>query len=251
MNKQASVLGANTYGATDITDFYDCMEEYQGTYKLAVHDLPDIIARHVTGTAALDFACGCGRSTRFVMRLGFDVVGADVSEAMLTNARRRDPEGKYFLVGDGDLGSLKGSAFNLILSAFPLSNMTTRTGIAKILTEQKTLLAPDGRLILIEANPILYHHEWVSFTTAAFPENVDAKSGDPVPVHYRGRMDKPVVDILWTDEDYRHCFKSADLRCLDVQRPLAAEDDPGPWFSEREIAPWVIYVLEATRADKR
>ena len=74
--------------------------EFPGTYYLAYRDLPQIIAAHVKGKKALDFGCGTGRSTRFLKRLGFDVVGVDISEDMLTKARELDPDGDYCLVDD-------------------------------------------------------------------------------------------------------------------------------------------------------
>lgn len=243
-------LGAETYRASDIADYFDSLE-FDGTYALAIRDLPETVARHVTGSKALDFACGCGRSTRHLKTLGFDTVGADVSPAMLKNARLHDPQGRYVLVGDGDLSNLDGRSFDLILSAFPLSSMTSRDGIAKILSALRLLLAPQGRMILIEANHWLYHHEWVSFTPAAFPQNINAQSGDPVPIHFRGFPDQAVVDTIWKDEDYRHCFQAAGLECIEVQRPLAHDDDPGPWMSERDIPPWVIYVLSDAGAVRR
>jgi hypothetical protein len=53
--------------------------------------------------------------------------------------------------------------------------------VRNILTEFAKLLAPDGRVVLVEASDRLYQHEWVSFSTSAYPENAEAKSGDPVP----------------------------------------------------------------------
>ena len=235
-------LGAETYTDSDMADFFDRLE-FDGTYELAVRDLPGIIEKHVIGRSALDFACGCGRSTRHLKSLGFSAIGADVSPAMLKNARRRDPRGVYHLVGDGELDALDGHHFDLILSAFPMSSMTSLTGIAGILAGLRPFLSKRGRMILIEANHLLYRHEWVSFTPAAFPQNAEADSGDPVPIHFRGFPEKAVVDTLWKDEDYRQSFAAAGLVCLDVQRPLVDEEDPRPWMSERDIPPWVIYVL--------
>ena len=77
--------------------------EFPGTYYLAYRDLPSIVAEHVQGRMAIDFGCGAGRSTRFLRRLGFDVVGVDVAAHMLDRARERDPQGDYRLVPDGDL----------------------------------------------------------------------------------------------------------------------------------------------------
>ena len=64
--------------------------EFPNTYYLAYRDLPDIIAEHVRGKRALDFGCGTGRSTRFLKKLGFDVIGIDISGDMLEIARNLD-----------------------------------------------------------------------------------------------------------------------------------------------------------------
>ena len=90
--------------------------EFPGTYWLAFRDLPSLIEAHVTGTRALDFGCGTGRSTRFLRDLGFDVVGVDIAESMLSRAREIDPDGDYRRVPDGRLPGLSAGSFDLILS---------------------------------------------------------------------------------------------------------------------------------------
>jgi SAM-dependent methyltransferase len=92
--------------------------ELPGTYYLAYRGLPAILRQHAHGSAALDFGCGAGRSTRFLRDLGFDVVGLDISEPMLTRARQRGPAGTYLPVSDGDLTGLAASTYDLILAAF-------------------------------------------------------------------------------------------------------------------------------------
>ena len=76
----------NVYNDARRADAYAALE-FPGTYWLAFRDLPEIIARHVTGPVALDFGCGAGRSTRFLKRLGFDATGVDVSASMIEHAR--------------------------------------------------------------------------------------------------------------------------------------------------------------------
>ncbi|MEM9105519.1 MAG: methyltransferase domain-containing protein, partial [Pseudomonadota bacterium] len=102
MAKTTRHLGSHTYANTELADFFAGLA-IEGTYQLAFRDLPDIISRHVTGTSALDFGCGAGRSTRFLKSLGFNATGVDISQSMLVNARRQDAEGNYFQVGEGDL----------------------------------------------------------------------------------------------------------------------------------------------------
>lgn len=250
MEKDSAVLDTNPYDDAELADYYSGLD-YAGTYRLAVRDLPDIIARQVRGGAALDFACGGGRSTRFLKSLGFDTIGADISQHMLENATRQDPEGKYRLVGDGDLRALADCSFDLIHSAFPFSSTTTQDKVRAILIGLRGLLAPKGRLVVVEPAEDFFRHEWMSFSTSAYAENATTKSGDPVSVAFRDRMDRPVHDILWKDEDYRHSFEAVGLRPLEIHWPLARDEDPDPWVNEREIPPWVIYVLYAPGRNDR
>jgi SAM-dependent methyltransferase len=113
--RNSAPLADNPYGQADLADYYSALD-YSGTFRLAVRDLPDLIARHVEGSTALDFACGGGRSTRFLKGLGFGAVGVDISAQMLANAARQDPDGEYRLVGEADLSVLAGRSFDLILS---------------------------------------------------------------------------------------------------------------------------------------
>jgi hypothetical protein len=55
-----------------------------------------------------------------------------------------------------------------------------------------------------------------------------------------------VVDVLWTDGDYRELYEAAGLQLVEVYRPLGRETEPYAWVSETSVAPWIIYVL--TRA---
>jgi len=55
---------------------------------------------------------------------------------------------------------------------------------------------------------------------------------------------RPVEDILWTDESYREVFAAAGLTSIQKYEPLATGNEPYPWISETRIAPWAVYVLE-------
>src|SRR5215469_13015981 len=74
--------------------------EFPGTYYLAFRDLPALIRRYNHGSRALDFGCGTGRSTRFLRNLGLGVIGVDISQAMLDQARNIDPSGEYRPIRD-------------------------------------------------------------------------------------------------------------------------------------------------------
>jgi SAM-dependent methyltransferase len=78
--------------------------QFPGTYYLAFRDLPALIRHYNHGSHALDFGCGTGRSTRFLRNLGLNVIGADISQAMLDQARTLDPSGEYHLFRDNIAG---------------------------------------------------------------------------------------------------------------------------------------------------
>jgi SAM-dependent methyltransferase len=217
--------------------------EFPGTYYLAYRDLPNLIARHVQGTSALDFGCGAGRSTRFLRGLGFEAVGVDISAPMIHRAQERDPAGDYRLVANGDLDVLGDRTFDLVLAAFTFDNvpMEDKTRLCTLLGRR---LAPHGRFINLVSAPAIYVNEWVSFSTKTFAANRTAASGDTVLIEMRDVDDRrPISDVLCTDEDYRTAFARAALESVAVHRPLGRPNEPYPWDTELTISPWTIYVL--------
>jgi SAM-dependent methyltransferase len=235
-------LVGNAYEDTARAEAYASLA-FPGTYYLAFRDLPGILAQHVAGRRALDFGCGAGRSTRFLRDLGFHVTGADVAAAMLEQARRLDPDGSYMHITDGDVGGQVTGAFDLVLAAYPFDNIAGDAHRVQLMRQLRDLLAPAGRFVLLASTPELYVHEWLTFTTAAFPENRVAGNGDPVRIVIREGGDaRPIDDLLRTDDGYRHTFARAGLDLLATYRPLGRDDEPFDWVNETRIPPWVIYV---------
>ena len=219
--------------------------EFPGTYFLAYRDLPAIIAEHVSGGSALDFGCGAGRSTRFLESLGFETIGVDISMDMVRIAREIDTEATYLHIEDGDFSGIADRRFDLVLCAFPFDNIPGESWRATLLGRLGRLLRPNGRIVLLGSTPDIYRHEWVSFTTAAFPENRLAKSGDPVRVVMKDVDDsRPVVDYIWFHDDYVRLFAATGLDLAARYLPLGRDDESSEWISETSIAPWVIYVLQ-------
>jgi ubiquinone/menaquinone biosynthesis C-methylase UbiE len=233
----------NSYEDARRADAYAKLE-FPGTYYLAYRDLPEIISEHVKGRKAIDFGCGTGRSTRFLQKHGFDTIGVDIAEDMITKAREIDPKGDYRLIEDGNFSQFKDNAYDLVLSVFTFDNIPTMEKKVKIFGELGRLLKSDGRIINLVSAPEIYTNEWASFSTKDFPENKHAKGGDKVRIIQTDLEDKrPVVDVIWPDEDYQEVYKRAGLECVKTYKPLAREEEPYQWINETKIAPWVIYVL--------
>jgi len=81
-------------------------DEFAEWYEQWIGDAPPLIAAHpgllpaATGDRVLDIACGQGRMSRYLAALGADVVGVDISDAMLGKAREAGPGGIAYLRGD-------------------------------------------------------------------------------------------------------------------------------------------------------
>ncbi len=226
--------------------------EFPGTYYLAYRDLPGIIRKHVKGEKALDFGCGTGRSTRFLRRLGFDVIGVDISRDMLEKATELDPQGIYRLIEEGRLEEFESDAYDLVLSAFTFDNVPTMQRKVRNFRELARLLNSQGRIINLVSSPEIYIHEWASFSTKNFKENKKAKSGDKVRIIQTDIVDKrPVEDVLWTDEYYQKTYRKAGLASLAKFKPLANANERYKWINETKIPPWTIYILKRLKISDR
>jgi len=235
---------SNSYEDKERAEAYSKLE-FAGTYYLAYRDLPEIISQHVNGKSVLDFGCGTGRSTRFLQKLGFHVIGIDISEEMISIAKKLDQKNDYFLINDGDFHQFTPDSFDLILSAFTFDNVPTMEKKIMLFSGLSSLLKQDGIIINLVSSPEIYTHEWASFTTKDFPDNKKAKTGDIVPIITKDIKDKrPCYDIFWSNEDYQKVFTKSGLKPIKIYKPLAIGDEPYHWVNETKIAPWTIYVLK-------
>jgi SAM-dependent methyltransferase len=219
---------------------------FHNDYYLAYRDLPILFNTYVKGTKSLDFGCGTGRSSRFLKKYGFNVIGIDISKEMIDIAHSLDPSGSYYLIKDDDYSKLKTETFDLILSAFTFDNIQQQDK-KQFFSVLKQLLNNTGVLINIVSSPEIYTHEWASFSTKDYPENKQAKDGDMVPIITTEIDDKrPCFDIFCSADAYQHIYKEVGFQILDMVKPLATGSEPYHWVNETRIAPWHIYVLNKT-----
>jgi len=233
----------NCYDDTTRAEAYSSLE-FANTYYLAFRDLPAIFSEHISGKRALDFGCGTGRSTRFLQRLGFEVIGIDISAKMIAKARELDSAGDYRLVENDDLSGLDTAAFDLVLSAFTFDNIPGWQTKVRLFGDLGALLNTSGKIVSIVSTPEIYAHEWASFSTKDYPENLQAKTGDVVRIITTEFADsRPMEDVLWTHAAYDEVYSRAGLEIVAHYRPLATGKEPYHWVNETVIAPWAIYVL--------
>ncbi|MGE3318004.1 MAG: class I SAM-dependent methyltransferase [Candidatus Berkiella sp.] len=215
----------------------------KGTGYLAFRDLPKILEDHVKGTEALDVGCGSGRSTKFLKALGYNVIGIDNSNKMISKAKEEDPTGDYRLITDEEIEwPVEGQQFDLIMFSFVLLECRSKEKIIELLKKAKNHLNESGVIVISSTTEEAYKHDWLSMGTD-FPENASPQSGDIVKIFLKD-YNFEIKDFFWTDNDYRNCFENSGLNLLWTYNPLGNQADGKPWINEKSIAPFTIYVTK-------
>jgi ubiquinone/menaquinone biosynthesis C-methylase UbiE len=93
---------------------------------------------------ALDFGCGLGRLTRALPRLCGDVVGVDISEAMLERARSLNPDCQFIFNPYPDLRLFPDDRFELVYSRRVLQHQHSISAILDYVSEFVRVLKPGG-----------------------------------------------------------------------------------------------------------
>ena len=129
---------------------YDAVADFYEQFAQDVYDDPPMAALlqligDVRSRRILDLACGQGRVSRELARRGAQVVGVDISPAMLERARAReadDPLRITYLHADvSSQTALLGERFDGVTCSFGLSDIEDLDGA---MTSVSRLLQPGG-----------------------------------------------------------------------------------------------------------
>ncbi|CAH1665096.1 class I SAM-dependent methyltransferase [Chelatococcus asaccharovorans] len=105
---------------------------------------------------ALDVGCGEGRFCRMLQERGISAIGLDPTEAMLAEARRRDPAGDY-RQGYAEALPFADGTFDLVVSYLSLIDITDATAAIR---EMARVLEPGGSLIIVNLNGFATAGHW-------------------------------------------------------------------------------------------
>ena len=133
-------------------------DEFAEWYERWIGDAPPLIAAQagllpaVAGARVLDLACGQGRMSRYLARLGADVLGVDVSAAMLGKARAAGPAGITYLRADvtGDPAWWDGRPFDGCTCELALMDIDDLAGA---LATVAAVLRPGGWFVASIVHP--------------------------------------------------------------------------------------------------
>ncbi|HEX6507971.1 MAG TPA: class I SAM-dependent methyltransferase [Chloroflexota bacterium] len=111
-----------------------------------VHDLLSSVPRG----RALDAACGTGRHAAWLAEQGYEVVGIDAVEEMLSIARDKVPSAR-FRKGRLETLDLPDASVDLAVCALALTHLPA---IDQAIGEMARVLAPGGHLVLSDVHPL-------------------------------------------------------------------------------------------------
>lgn len=147
--------------------------------------------------SALDSACGTGRYSLILKKLGYKVTGIDFSPEMLAVAKKQIKDVKFI---ESDLNKIpfKGESFDLVLCGLGLNQIKD---IGRPIKEFARVVKPGGRIIISSIHPILI----VLGSHAEFPDK-------------KGNFGYIEDTVHWYS-DYIHVFNQSGLRIIQCKEP--------------------------------
>lgn len=112
--------------------------------------------------SVLDFGCGIGGATLILQDAFADarVVGVDISEMSIIEARRHNPGIEFGYIADETFMANCMESFDLIYVANVFHHVPLAER-SKVMASLKTMMAPGGRVFLFEHNPYNPVTKWV------------------------------------------------------------------------------------------
>lgn len=149
--------------AVPLYDSFDDYDRFVNWERRLAYELPFIEAQlqAVGARRVLDVACGTGRHALALARRGYDVVGADLSAAMIERARENaaalgDAAGqaRFVVAGFGDLsGAGLGSGVDaLVCLGSSLPHVLTEADLLATLVDWHAVLRPGGLALVQNRN---------------------------------------------------------------------------------------------------
>ena len=115
-----------------------------------VRDKVVVLTSAAKGSRILDVATGTGQQAFAFGQRGYEVVGIDLSEAMLRVAKRKNKYGNVrFEVADATNLTFKNSSFDVSCVSFALHDMPLNV-IRKTLREIVRVTRPNGKIVIVD-----------------------------------------------------------------------------------------------------
>ncbi|MEV0481303.1 class I SAM-dependent methyltransferase [Streptomyces sp. NPDC050508] len=216
-------------GTISTADVYQDWAPHYDTLGNTMIDIEQpIVQRILDGLpvgAALDAACGTGRHTAYLHRLGHRVTGCDASPDMLARARERLPDVD---LREADLRQLPlpDDAVDTVVCALALAHVPDLTAV---LAEFARVLRPGGHLVISDA------HVMVSYLRPTLPRRPGPDGRPTLLTEYHRPLSAYLAAALPLGFQVRHCEEPRRPRhSLDP----GAAPDPLPTHMSWDLQHW-------------
>lgn len=162
-------------GYKDFAFFYDLLMK-NADYESRFDYIIGLLAENGIGEGILlDMACGTGTLSKMFAKKGFDVVGVDASEEMLSKAQEKKLEENFdalFLCQKMEELDLFGTIDAAVCTLDSLNHVTEKEKIREIF-RRVALFMNDGGVFLFDVNTLFKHREVLGNNAFVFDtENV-------------------------------------------------------------------------------
>lgn len=144
-------------------DSFNQMAPIYDTYRGVDAQVLEYLSRRVKarasgrGQALLDIGCGTGRySIQLAETYGLQVMGVDVSEKMLNQAKEKHPSGVWLLKPIEDAG-FSDESFDFILMSYVIHHLKD---YPRTLSDCHRYLRPGGALFIVTDSHDQFHHSY-------------------------------------------------------------------------------------------
>ncbi len=122
-------------------------EDFSTTRERLWEDLKFLFDYLNKGSKVLDLGCGNGRFYHWFQEKGVDYVGVDFSSSLIEIAKKKFPEGKFYLGNALEL-PFKNSEFDALFAIALLHHIPSNELRLKVLLEAKRVLKRNGLFVL-------------------------------------------------------------------------------------------------------
>jgi SAM-dependent methyltransferase len=216
------------------------------------------VAGGLAGRQVLDLACGGGRTTYFLHKMGARVIGVDIAENLIIAARKDFPE-IDFRVGDAESLQFEADSFDMVLFSFnSLDCLFPKEKRMNSLREIHRVLRPGGSFVFSHHNFGAFFCGWYKFMrprklryrlthilngNAFKPESYLPELGLPQMNMYFAWPKQVIADLARMGFEVVHIFPNDPVLWL-LQRALHTDRltrlaDPFPYYVCRKATPGV------------